>query len=63
MLVDHLTGSDQERSQTQEGNGGYIKSEHHGMISPRALRTIIYLDSEFGTPEGKRVARVEIHRL
>jgi hypothetical protein len=35
--------------QTQQSNGGYIKNEHHGMISP-AMRRIIYLDSESGTP-------------
>jgi hypothetical protein len=50
MLVDHLTSSDQERSQAQEGNGRYIKNEHHGMISP-SIAQIIYLENEFGTPE------------
>jgi hypothetical protein len=47
MPDDQPIGLDQERKR------GYIKNEHHGMISP-AMRRIIYLGSEFGTREADK---------
>jgi len=48
MPVDQPIGLDQERMPSSTGQGGYIKNQHHGMISPECAGSSTLI-AKFGT--------------